>query len=253
MKRLTLLLLFCLLSAVSIQAQIITKANKDKIGQNIKDGINDAIDVIRQDANPTGEHELWDGYVAPRFGLGVSSLPGAGGRPELGAVCGVYFEAFVAKNIGLSLEINYSHQGGNNIFHAEETTVYDDQGNATGTEINAGHYNYDLNYINTLYLIHWYPWSYRPLSFYTGLQLSRLVSAKCHKKGSTTSNIKDDLFGGEFQIPIGASYEWKQWEFDVRYFISPRKLASSHRARRILGDARNMSIAFTVAYKVQIF
>lgn len=252
--RKNLLLLLLMLSAVTAaQAQIINKNNSKRISQNIKRGFNEAIDAISQDAHPTGEHDIWSGYIAPRLGVSVSSMPGAGGRPEPGILGGAYIETFVASSLGISIELTYSHLGANNVHYTYMRNTHDEEGNVTGQEAVPGRYNYDLGYINTLYLVHWYPWSYKPLSFYTGIQMSRLVSAKSHMKGSTTSDIKNRLHKGEFQIPVGVSYEFGQWEVDARYFISPRKLAHSPRAKRVLGNARNMSLALSVAYKIQIF
>lgn len=241
-----------LLPATQLQAQIINKSNKDKIGQNIKNGFNNALEAIKQDAHPTGEHEQWDGYCGPKLGLGISSLPGAGGKPELGVVAGGFFEVFVLKNLSVSFELDYQHQGVNSVKYTEMRDVTDESGNTTQVR-NSGKYDYNLGYINTSYLVHWYPWPYRPLSFYTGLQLSRLITAKSHMHGSSTADIKDDLHSGEFEIPIGAAYEWKQWQLDARYYISPRKIASSHRAKQILGNARNMMFSLTVAYRIEIF
>lgn len=251
MRKIILLLLLALIPSVSINAQIIKKSNKDKIGKSIKKGFNDALKAIKQDAHPTGEHGLWDGYIGPKVGVGVSSMPGAGGRPEVGFLGGVFAEVFIAKNLGVSFELNYQHLGGNNVKYASINNEASEEG-VTPTVVE-GKYNYNFDYINTAYLLHWYPWSYRPMSFYTGLQMARLCGANSHMKGSTTADIKDDLFKGEFDIPVGATYEWKQWELDLRYYISPRKLARSPRAKRILGNARNQMLSLTVAYRIQIF
>lgn len=251
-KKITLLLML-LIPTLGIQAQIINKSNKDKIGQDIKNGFNNTMKAIKQDAHPTGEHSLWDGYVGPKLGVGISSMPGIGGAPEGGVVVGGFFDVFVAKNLSLSFELTYQHQGANDVHYAQLEDVTDANGNVTGQVVNSGKYNYNLNYINTSYLIHWYPWSYRPVSFYTGLQLERLISANSHLKGGDTHGIRDELYKGEFSIPVGATYEWKQWLFDARYYISPRKLARTHKAKEILGNARNMMLSFTVAYRIQIF
>lgn len=252
MKRIILLLLV-LLPAIGIQAQIINERNKGKITQDVKDGFKNAMEAIKQDTKPTGEHNQWDGYIAPKLGVGVSSLPGAGGKPELSYLFGTYIEAFVTKNIGISFEIDYQHQGANSVKRSVEIPVTDADGNRTGSKVYSGKYDYNLNYINTCYLAHWYPWPYRPFNVYAGLQLSRMVSAKAKVHGGSTADIKGDVHEGELNIPIGASYEWKQWDFDVRYFFSPRELASSDKAKQILGNARNMMLSFSVAYRIKIF
>lgn len=253
MKKIILLLLVLMLPAMGIDAQIINERNKGQISQGIKDGFKSAMDAIKQDAKPTGEHDQWDGYIAPKLGVGVSSLPGAGGKPEFSYLFGTYIEVFVTKNLGISFEMDYQHQGANSVKSSIEIPTTDADGNVMGSKVYSGKYDYNINYINTNYLIHWYPWPYRPFSVYTGLQLSRLVTAKSKVHGGSNTDIKDEIHEGEFNIPIGASYEWKQWQFDVRYFISPRELASSNKAKQILGNARNMMLSFSVAYRIKIF
>lgn len=253
MRKNFILLLLFILPFASMQAQIINDSNKDKIGKSIKNGFNSAMKAIKQDAHPTGEHSAWDGYVGPKLGLAVSSLPGAGGRPELGLVAGGFIEVFLGKNISLSVEIAYQHLGANNVKHTQMIDLVDKEGNVTGQVPDRGKYNYNLDYVNTAYLVHWYPWPYRPASFYTGMLYSRLGNASARRKGGSSADIDDDLFDGEIRIPIGASYEWKQWQLDARYFISPRKLASDSKARAILGNARNMAFELTVAYRIQVF
>ncbi len=253
MKKVILSILVLMLPVMGLQAQIINKRNKDKISQDIKDGFKTAMDAIKQDTKPSGEHNQWDGYVAPRVGIGVASLPGAGGRPEAAYLFGTYIEAFVTTNLGISFGMDYQHQGANSVRSSVEVPVTDANGKVTGTTVASGKYDYNLNYVNTSYLIHWYPWPYRAVSFYTGLQISRLMTAKAKLHGGSKAEINDEIHEGEINFPIGASYEWKQWEFDVRYFISPRELASSHKAKNILGNARNMMLSVSVAYRIKIF
>lgn len=227
-------MLVLLLSVGSLNAQIINDGNKDKIRDGIKNSVNDALDAVQQDAHPTGEHSLWDTYIVPKVSLGISSLPGGGGKPELGFSGGAAVECFVAHNLSLSFEMTYAHQGGNDLKRDGQK------------------WDYNLNYLHTDYLIHWYPWPYRALSFYTGLQASRLMSAKAHSDEYGSEKIKDELHGGEVSFPIGVAYEWKQWQFEARYFYSPRHLASSKKAKNILGNSTNMMLLLTVGYRIQI-
>lgn len=252
MKKNVFLLLLMLLPLANVQAQIINKSNKDKIGKDIKEGVHDALNAIKQDAHPTGEHELWEAYAGPRLGFGASMLVGAGGLPEPGVMAGGFFDVFVAKNLSLSIEFNYSHVGGNNIKTTRTIDGLDNQGKAYHTTEKIKN-NVNVGYINTLYCIHWYPWPYRPVSFYTGLQFSRVVNANIREHGGKKMDVKDDVFSGEFAFPIGASYEWKQWSFDARYLISPRRLASAQRTKDVIGSAHNMSLLFSVAYRIEIF
>lgn len=248
MKRNILFFLVIVLAFANANAQIVKPGNKEKIKQDIKSGIKSTLDVIDQDSHPTGTHELWDIYVAPQLGIGISALPGGGGIPEVGITGGGFVEVFVRKNLAIDVGLNFSHQGGNNV--AYDATVTDADGNSIAQ---GQKYDYNLNYINTDYLCRWYPWSYKTLSVYTGLHLARLVHAKSKLHDGAITNIRRELHKGDVAIPVGISYEWKQWQLDGRFFYSLRHIARTDKAKMVLGNATNTMLSVTVAYKIQVF
>lgn len=223
-----------------------TQVSAQSFGQKVKTGTKNFFKLIQQDAHPTGIHDPWDLYVGPRLGLDVSTLTNTGGRPVIGFTGGAFFEVFILKNLSIDMGLNYSRQGVDNVKY-NITTNY-----ADGTS-ETRHYKYDyaLHYINTDYLLRWYPIASKPLSVYSGLHLARLFSAKA--KSNHSNNIRDDLHKGDVSLPLGVSYEWGQWQADARYNLSVRHIGRSARAKQLLDDASNSMISFTVAYKILLW
>lgn len=89
------------------QTQVLNKDNTKQIGQAVKDGIKDVRDAIVQDTKPTGEHEQWDIYTAPKLGLNLSNLPGIDGKVKLGLVGGVQELMRNARNNMFEITLGY--------------------------------------------------------------------------------------------------------------------------------------------------
>ncbi|GAB6982491.1 outer membrane beta-barrel protein [Prevotella dentasini] len=244
MKRL-LLLSFIVLGALNARAQIVNERNKEKISQAVKDGYKEVMQTIKQDAHPTGVHTQWDLYVGARLGLNASNLPGLNGNMKTGITGGVFMEVFVFPNLAADIEVEYSHQGSGNVYHTVATDA--------DAVFRSGPYDYNIKYINTNYLARWYPWADKPWSFYTGLHMARAISMHTHLKGGEKKDITDKIHRGDLAIPVGASFEWKQWQLDMRYNISFRRLADDSDAKRLLGAARNSMLQLTIGYKIQMW
>lgn len=209
-------------------------------------GVKEFFKMIKQDTHPTGKHDVWDLYVGPRIGPAVSTLSSIGGTPKIGATGGGFFEVFFLENMSIEMGINYSWQGVNNVEYTLKTQ------NADGTTTTEKReYDYSLHYINTDYLCRWYPKASIPLSVYAGLHLARLFNAKAKYQHNT--NIRDDLHRGDVAIPVGVSYEWGQWQADVRYHQSLRHIGRTARAKSLLDNANNQMLSLTVAYKIQLW
>ena len=73
-----------------------------------------------------------------------------------------------------------------------------------------GPYNVNLHYINTNYIVRWYPWADLPWSFTTGVHAGYVISAHAKEKNGKDINLKEHVYKGDVAIPIGVSYEWKQ-------------------------------------------
>lgn len=222
-----------------ILATVLPDANAQSLAGKIKSGVKKTVKVIDKNTHPTGVHQPWDLYVAPKVGLAVSNLTSMNSKVKFGVTAGGYIEVFLLPSLAVDMEITYSRQGAEDVPRSSPTTGYRE-------------HDFALDYINTTYLCRWYPMKKRPLSVYTGLHMARLVNAR-RKVDGESHGIYDDLHHGDFAIPVGASYEWKQWQADVRYNFFVRSIASSNDAKNFLDNARNAMIDVTLAYKIQIW
>ena len=248
MKRILLITAILFMALINGQAQVLNKDNTKQIGQAVKDGIKDVRDAIVQDTKPTGEHEQWDIYAVPKIGLNLSNLPGIDGKVKIGLIGGVYMEMFLTKNIAIDVETQYSHQGSSGVHRTLITT----EASGITTTREYGPYDFKLDYLNTNYIVRWYPWIDLPWSFTTGLHTSYIISAKAKLKGGKEHNLKDHIYKGDVAIPLGVSYEWSQWQIEARYNLYFRKLARDAKAQELMRNARNNMFEVTLGYRIKV-
>ena len=248
MKKIILIAAILVVALTNGQAQVINKKYAKRIGQAVKEGYQDVKGVIVQDTKPTGEHTIWDIYAAPKVGLNLSNLSGIDGKMNIGCVAGASFEVFIANNIAIDAELLYSHQGSSGVYRNIDTT--DDYGNPVVQEY--GPYNFNLHYFNMNYLVRWYPWADLPWSFTTGIHTGYLISAHAKHEHGENINLKNSIYRGDVSIPLGVSYEWKQWQLEARYNLSFRKLAREAEAKDLLKNARNSMLEVTLGYRIQV-
>ena len=248
MKRILLITAILFMALTNGQAQVLNKDNTKQIGQAVKDGIKDVRDAIVQDTKPTGEHEQWDIYAVPKIGLNLSNLPGIDGKVKIGLIGGVYMEMFLTKNIAIDVETQYSHQGSSGVHR----TLIPTEASGITTTREYGPYDFKLDYLNTNYIVRWYPWIDLPWSFTTGLHTSYIISAKAKLKGGKEHNLKDHIYKGDVAIPLGVSYEWSQWQIEARYNLYFRKLARDAKAQDLMQNARNNMFEVTLGYRIKV-
>ena len=267
MKRIIIILIAAVFAVNGMQAQ----SNKSNFWN-----------YIVQHEKPTGEHDIWDLYAGLKAGVNYSRFIGSNGNGRIGFYVGATVETFITPQVGIDFEIGYSHLGTNGINattngHStyrvvdEETQTYTNYSRDTHT---VGSYDVNLDYLNTTYLIRWYPKKKLPLSVYTGVHVYRIIHSSMRLNGECTQTITNlddgtsetntyavnakekinsDLHRGDVAIPVGVSYEIGQWQFDARYNFSFRHLADSDRAKQILGNSMNSVAMLSVAYRIHFF
>jgi len=113
-------------------------------------------------------------------------------------------------------------------------------------------HDYRLDYFTINYLVRWYPWEDLTWSFTTGVHAGYIISAHAKQEHGEDINLKKDIHSGDLAIPFGVSYEWKQWQIEARYNLSLRKLATSDKAKLMMGNARNSMAEITLGYRALI-
>ena len=247
MKKIILIAIIFIAAFTKGQAQIIYKNYMKHFGQAIKEGYQEIKGAIIQDTKPLGEHNVWDLYAAPRIGFNVSNIFGNQSNPKLGIVAGAYTEVFITKNLAINIEAQYSYQGATGL--TEQKVITDASGETTIQE--DGPYNINIHSFNTNYLVRWYPWENIPCSFVTGLHTGSILKANAKKKNGETLNIKKDIYLNDIAIPMGISYEWKQWQIETRYNLFLKKIAKNNN-RPFLKNAQKNMIEVTLGYRIQV-
>lgn len=246
MKRTFIVLALCILTTLGAQAQIIKPGQGKKVGQALKDGWADVRESIVQDTKPTGEHEPLSAWFYPKVGVALTDLTSVGGKPKIALTGGAGVEMFVHSRWSVGMELAYSHQGCTGVNY----TLTDSE---TGEAYQNGPYKYCLTYLDYTFYGRWYPRAVLPLSVHAGLSMQRVLSAKTVYQGDDINLKSSHVRTGDLSIPIGVTYEFGQWAVDLSYRYGLFKLAKSDRSKRLLGNAHNMKLELTVAYRISIF
>lgn len=182
-------------------------------------------------------HQLWDFYVTPHAGAAFSKMNSNLSSWKYGAAGGLGFEIFISNHTSLGIDLNYTHQGSNEVYHWVNG-------------VHQGPYDYRLDYINFDYLLKWYPLDY--VDFYAGLHMGRLVNAKREYDG-WSKDIEDDLHSGNFTVPVGMNVNLGNFTVDGRFYFPFNKLVMKNRADNLLHPhTRDVTVMVTVGYKIKV-
>ena len=179
--------------------------------------------------------------IQPKVGMNLASVVNAKhnvldikSKTLVGLTAGIEAEYVVANNFSVALGALYSKQG-------------------CAFKIPAGvpvdYVHMSLDYLNIPIVANYY--IIPGLAIKAGIQPSFLMGAnlKAKANGNTSSvKIKDDLKTFDLAIPLGASYEYKNVVFDVRYNLSVLKLNKEKADKNL----RNSVIQFTLGYKIPV-
>ena len=168
--------------------------------------------------------------IQPKIGMNLATMTKMDDTKLLvGMAGGIEAEYVVANNFSVALGALYSKQG-------------------CAFDTDLDYYHYSLDYLNIPIVANYY--IIPGLAIKAGIQPSFLMGAKRKLKADDYTNsldIKDDLKTFDLAIPLGASYEYKNFVFDARYNLSVLKVNKE-------GDdkIRNSVIQFTLGYKLPI-
>jgi hypothetical protein len=208
--------------------------------------------VAAVSANAQGEVGSFS--IQPKIGMNLASVVNAKKNDEgvksktlVGLVAGIEAEYVVANKFSLALGALYSKQGCG--FKFEAPVDYD---------------HFSLDYLNIPIVANYY--IIPGLAIKAGIQPSFMLGAKNKFKinalGGTMTrndNIKNNFKTFDLAIPLGASYEYKNVVFDVRYNLSVLKLNKNKdfivndvKIAEFDKNLRNSVIQFTLGYKIPV-
>lgn len=162
--------------------------------------------IMLSSVSAFAQNEVGQLTLQPKAGINFANLTGDGTKGKVGFVGGLEAEYGVAKNFSLSLGAMYSMEG------------------ARLDEVAGMKHKYNLSYLNVPVLAQYY--IVPGLAIKAGAQFGFRMSAKdklSSDAGSVEVNIKDDVKGFNFAIPVGISYEYKNVVLDGRYIFGATK------------------------------
>jgi len=201
--------------------------------------------VAAVSANAQGEVGSFS--IQPKIGMNLASVVNAKrdiakSKTLVGLTAGIEAEYVVANKFSLALGALYSKQGC--AFKVNDVTI-------GGAKLDYAHLS--LDYLNIPIVANYY--IIPGLAIKAGIQPSFMLGAKAKAKGTAGSlsvkdneDVKKQFKTFDLAIPLGASYEYKNVVFDVRYNLSVLRLNKE----KLDKNLRNSVIEFTLGYKIPV-
>lgn len=203
--------------------------------------------VAAVSANAQGEVGSFS--IQPKVGMNLASVVnakhndyGVKSKTLVGLTAGIEAEYVVANKFSVALGALYSKQGC--AFKVNDVTI-------GGAKLDYAHLS--LDYLNIPIVANYY--IIPGLAIKAGIQPSFMLGAKAKAKGTAGSlsvkdneDVKKQFKTFDLAIPLGASYEYKNVVFDVRYNLSVLKLNKFEADKNL----RNSVIQFTLGYKIPV-
>lgn len=179
-------------------------------------------------------------YVMPKAGVTLASLTESDNlslKRRVGFTVGPEFGYQLTDKFALSAGLYYAQEGSK--FKLEEDVI---------SSIDKATDKFD--YINVPILANYYVLP--GLAIKAGIQPGFLVSAKYEQETvngvKSDGDVKDQVNSFDFAIPVGVSYEYKNFVLEARYNIGVTNVAKDSGKKD--NDAKNNVIQFTLGYKI---
>ena len=198
------------------------------------------------------QNEVGQLTLKPTVGMNIASMTKTEGdsKVRVGIAAGVEAEYGITESFSLSAGLLYSMQGvkGNGSFDLD---FFDEYFNYVGDAEYTGKATVKLDYINIPILANYYV--IPGLAIKAGIQPAFNVSKKVKFEGDVISGnkketvnvdkkIDDGVKAFQFAIPVGISYEYKNFVLDARYNIGVTKAFK-------YTDSRHSVFQITLGYK----
>ena len=197
------------------------------------------------------QNEVGQITLKPTVGLNIATMTKIdGSKVRVGIAAGVEAEYGITESFSLSAGLLYSMQGvkGNGSFDLD---FFDEYFNYVGDAEYTGKATVKLDYINIPILANYYV--IPGLAIKAGIQPAFNVSKKVKFEGdviygnkketvNVDKKIDDGVKAFQFAIPVGISYEYKNFVLDARYNIGVTKAFK-------YTDSRHSVFQITLGYK----
>ena len=173
------------------------------------------------------QHEPGSLTIQPRIGFSAADFNNTQDtKARVGMVAGAEFEYTVSNHLGLALGVNYSQQG------AEQ-----DKFDVT----------YDLDYLTVPIVANVY--IVKGLALKAGVQPGFNINAKIKSDGVERADFKDAVKKFDISIPVGISYEFRNFVVDARYNLGVTKIFDMDKVDL---NSKNLAFQLAVGYKFNL-
>ncbi len=180
----------------------------------------------------SASRQEWDIHLTPFAGVAISTLTEVDGKTTFSPTVGGLLELSISDKFGVDFELSAYQSGAKK---AKDLRL--EQGEAI---------DYKAWYYSSSYFVRYYPAKW--LSFYSGLHLKRIFSAKANDV-----KIKTEIHKGDVAIPLGLTLHLKDFCINGRYNFTFRKWAKTDEAIQMMGNARWNHIEVSLGYSIQLF
>ena len=190
--------------------------------------------VILASATAFAQHEAGEFTVQPRIGFSAADFNNTEDtKARVGLIVGPEFEYYLTNKFSLAGGLNYSQQG---------AEIDSKQLDAT----------FKLDYLTVPIVANFYV--LKGLALKAGIQPGFNLSGKIEGEvGSVkVSDDLDHVKSFDMAIPVGLSYEFKNFVLDARYTFGLTKIFEDKSSYHSL-DSKNLTFQLTLGYKITLF
>lgn len=174
------------------------------------------------------QHEPGSLTLQPRIGFSVADFNNTNDtEARVGLVVGPEFEYTLNNRFSLAFGVNYSQQGA-------------EQKNADVT--------YKLDYLTIPIVANVY--LFKGFALKAGVQPGVNLSAKTKYNGKNVDMDDDAVKSFDVSIPVGLSYEFRNFVLDARYNFGVTKIFDE---KIVNLDSKNLGFQLTLGYKFTLF
>ena len=178
------------------------------------------------------QHEPGSLTLQPRIGFSAADFNNTSDtEARVGLVVGPEFEYTLSNRFSLGFGLNYSQQG---------------------TKIKDTDVTFKLDYLTIPIVANVY--LFKGFALKAGIQPGINLSAKLDAKNAKVDLDNDEVKAFDLAIPVGLSYEFRNFVLDARYNFGVTKIFDEKKLPTGVDiDSKNLGFQLTLGYKITLF
>lgn len=178
------------------------------------------------------QHEPGSLTLQPRIGFSAADFNNTSDtEARVGLVVGPEFEYTLGNRFSLGFGLNYSQQG---------------------TKIKDTDVTFKLDYLTIPIVANVY--LFKGFALKAGIQPGINLSAKLDAKNAKVDLDNDEVKAFDLAIPVGLSYEFRNFVLDARYNFGVTKIFDEKKLPTGVDiDSKNLGFQLTLGYKITLF